>query len=155
MGLAVLGTVNDLADLVDEREIDQVIVAEGGERMARKVLDACLYNNARLRIVPELGTVLAGGPTTRDIRDLEITDLLPRPAVSTELDAVAALVRGSRVLVTGAGGSIGSEIVSQVLEFEARRDRRPRPRRDPSLRGQPGMDPEDRAETHRGSVRHP
>ncbi|HEX2369037.1 MAG TPA: nucleoside-diphosphate sugar epimerase/dehydratase [Acidimicrobiia bacterium] len=118
VGLPVLGTINDLAELVDELEVDQVIVAEGGERMARKVLDACLYNSAHLRIVPELGTVLAGGPTTRDIRDLEITDLLPRPAVSTELDAVEALVRGSRVLVTGAGGSIGSEIVSQVLEFE-------------------------------------
>ena len=118
VGLAVLGSVDELAELVDEHEVDQVIVVEGGERMARKVLDACLYNSARLRIVPELGAVLAGGPPTGDIRDLEITDLLPRPAVSTELDAVAALVRGTRVLVTGAGGSIGSEIVRQVLEFE-------------------------------------
>ena len=131
-----------------------MIVAEGGERMARKVLDACLYNNARLRIVPELGTVLAGGPTTRDIRDLEITDLLPRPAVSTELDAVAALVRGSRVLVTGAGGSIGSEIVSQVLVFEPA-EIVALDHDETHLRGQPGVDPQDRPETHRGSVRHP
>jgi FlaA1/EpsC-like NDP-sugar epimerase len=117
-GLPVLGTVDDLADAVDEHEIDQVIVTGVDEGLAGRVLDECLWNSARLRIIPEVGAVLAGHSVSHDIRDLEITDLLPRPAVSTELDAVAQLIRGCRVLVTGAGGSIGSEIVSQVLEFE-------------------------------------
>ncbi len=117
-GLQLLGKLEDLPAIVAQQAVGQVIVVGGGERLAREVLDACLWNNARLRILPDLDTVLHGNQAGRDVRDLEITDLLPRPAVSTDLDAVAELVRGSRVLVTGAGGSIGSEIVRQLITFE-------------------------------------
>ena len=117
-GLPVVGPLNELPELIEHHRIDQVIVSEGGARLARQVLDQCLWVDVALRIMPDIDTVLAGESTSTDPRDLEITDLLPRPTVSTDLDPVAELIRGKQVLVTGAGGSIGSEIVRQLLMFD-------------------------------------
>ena len=78
--------------------------------------------------------IVGGRVTARDIRDLRIEDLLGRQQVETDLDAVRPLLRGQRVLVTGAGGSIGSEIARQVASFEPGLADPARPRRDPSAR---------------------
>jgi FlaA1/EpsC-like NDP-sugar epimerase len=68
--------------------------------------------------LPSIREVVGGRITARDIRDLQIEDLLGRQQVSVDMDAVAAIVRGRRVLVSGAGGSIGSEIARQVVALE-------------------------------------
>ncbi|MGH8949565.1 MAG: polysaccharide biosynthesis protein, partial [Acidimicrobiia bacterium] len=73
--------------------------------------------DVRLRIVPDLDELLTGYDGGPDIRDLEIEDLLLRPSVTTDLEAVESILYGKTVLVTGAGGSIGSEIVNQALRF--------------------------------------
>jgi FlaA1/EpsC-like NDP-sugar epimerase len=77
--------------------------------------------DVRLRIVPGLDEILTGFDGGPDIRDLELEDLLLRPAVTTDLEAVSETLSDKIVLVTGAGGSIGSEIVSQVLRFMPKR----------------------------------
>jgi FlaA1/EpsC-like NDP-sugar epimerase len=116
-GLPILGGIEDVPRLVDELGVHQVIVASGrGAEIARRLVDLCVDVDVRFRIVPLLDEMLAGRGGL-DIRDLELADLLTRPAVSTDLEAVAATVHGKSVLVTGAGGSIGSEIVAQVLAF--------------------------------------
>ncbi|MGH2805638.1 MAG: polysaccharide biosynthesis protein, partial [Actinomycetota bacterium] len=79
---------------------------------------ACEKAGAVMRVLPSMGETMAGRVTARDLRDLRIEDLLGRQQVSTDLDAVARILRGRRILVTGAGGSIGSEIVRQVLAFD-------------------------------------
>jgi FlaA1/EpsC-like NDP-sugar epimerase len=117
-GLPVVGALAELPELIEHHRIDQIVVSEGGARLARQVLDQCLWVDVALRIMPDIDSVLAGESTSTDVRDLEITDLLPRPTVSTDLDPVARLIRGKAVIVTGAGGSIGSEIVRQLLDFE-------------------------------------
>jgi FlaA1/EpsC-like NDP-sugar epimerase len=117
-GLPVLGELNSIASLVTDLEIDQVVVvAEGASALARKLLDLCSGIDVRLRIVPDLDDVMVGNHGGPDIRDLEINDLLLRPPISTDLSSVEAILTGRRVLVTGAGGSIGSEIVTQILQF--------------------------------------
>jgi len=116
-GLPVVGALTSLTDLIEHHRIDQIVVAEGGSRLARQVLDECLWVDVALRIMPDIEDVLGGRSSATDVRDLEITDLLPRPTVSTDLEPVAELVVGKRVMVTGAGGSIGSEIVRQLLAF--------------------------------------
>jgi FlaA1/EpsC-like NDP-sugar epimerase len=117
-GLPVLGHVPDIANLVAELDVDQVIIAtSGGDLLARRLVDLCMTCEVRLRILPDIDTVLQDDSGTGDIRDLELTDLLPRQRVETDLTAVAELVAGHTVLVTGAGGSIGSELVRQLLEF--------------------------------------
>ena len=117
-GLPVLGRMDDIVTLVRTYDVDEVIVAsEGASALARKLVDLCVGVDVRLRIMPGLDDVLNGNGGDPDIRDLELNDLLARPAVSTDLAAVGASLAGKVVLVTGAGGSIGSEIVTQVLKF--------------------------------------
>ncbi len=114
----VLGSLAHLDALIDPYRVDQVVIAADlDEDQMRSIVDACLEVSVRLRIVPDMSDALQETGGVRDIRDLEISDLLPRPAVSTDLGKVEDLLRGKKVLVTGAGGSIGSEIVSQVLSF--------------------------------------
>ncbi len=117
-GLPVLGRMDDIVNLVQTYEVDEVIVAsEGASNLARRLVDLCVDVDVRLRIMPGLDDVLNGNEGDPDIRDLELNDLLARPTVSTDLAAVGASLTGKVVLVTGAGGSIGSEIVTQVLSF--------------------------------------
>ncbi len=117
-GLPILGELDSVASLVTDLGIDQVIVvSEGASALARRLVDLCVDVDVRLRIVPDLDEVMIGRLGGPDIRDLELDDLLLRPPVSTDLESVEAILAGKRVLVTGAGGSIGSEIVAQVLRF--------------------------------------
>ena len=116
--LPIVGELEDIAELVTKYNAQQVIVAsEGASVMARRLVDLCVDIDVRLRTVPDLDELLTGYDGGPDIRDLEIEDLLLRPAVHTDLDAVESILQGKTVMVTGAGGSIGSEIVSQVLSF--------------------------------------
>ncbi|MDP8959190.1 MAG: polysaccharide biosynthesis protein, partial [Actinomycetota bacterium] len=117
-GLPVLGEVDDVPLLVQSMGIDEVIVASPhGSDLARDLVDLCVSVDVRLRILPDLNSVLSPGAALRDVRDLKLDDLLPRPTVSTDLASVSATLQGKRVLITGAGGSIGSEITAQVLRF--------------------------------------
>lgn len=116
-GVPVLGGFSDVPALVDQHRIDEVVIAASvGPRVIRRVVDLCVGVDARLRTLPDLDTFLESGGVG-DVRDLELSDLLPRPTVSTDMGKVAELIEGRRVLVTGAGGSIGSEIVNQVSRF--------------------------------------
>jgi FlaA1/EpsC-like NDP-sugar epimerase len=120
-GLAILGELKDIASLVRRYDVDEVIVAAGGaSSLARQLVDLCVDVDVRLRIVPGLDDVLTGNEGGPDIRDLELDDLLSRPRVTTDLDSVASSLEGKVVMVTGAGGSIGSEIVAQALRFKPR-----------------------------------
>lgn len=117
-GLPILGELDDIASLVEMYEVDEVIVAsERASTLARGLVDLCVDVDVRLRIVPGLDEVLGGKNGGPDIRDLELDDLLVRPAVSTDIRLMSASLRDKVVLVTGAGGSIGSEIVTQALRF--------------------------------------
>jgi FlaA1/EpsC-like NDP-sugar epimerase len=117
-GLPVLGELEDIALLITRYGIHQVIVAsEGANVLARRLVDLCVDVDVRLRIVPDLEELLTGFDGGPDIRDLELDDLLLRPQVTTDLESVEATLNDKTVLVTGAGGSIGSEIVSQILRF--------------------------------------
>lgn len=117
-GLPVIGRLEDVPGIVRVLDVDQVVIAERlSDDDIRSLVDGCMSIDVRLRIIPDLGQVLGSSGSLRDVRDLELTDLLPRETVRTDLRSVAELLAGRRILVTGAGGSIGTEIVRQVLEF--------------------------------------
>lgn len=117
-GLPILGHLGEVADLVREHEINEVVVVGTDPVRTREVVDRCLEVDVRLRILPAAGDVMEDRNGAVDVRDIKVEDLLARPRVATDLEEVAALLKGKRVLVTGAGGSIGGEIVGQVLGFE-------------------------------------
>ncbi|MGF1618488.1 MAG: SDR family NAD(P)-dependent oxidoreductase [Acidimicrobiia bacterium] len=118
-GFPVLGGVEDVPALVSKLDIHQVVIASNdADEIGRRLVDLCIDVEVRLRILPAIDTVLDGHAASRDIRDLELTDLLPRTPVSTDLSEVADFLKNRIVMVTGGGGSIGSEIVQQALGFD-------------------------------------
>ena len=117
--LPTLGGIEAVPGLVEDKGIDEVIVAcEGGPPIVRRLIDLCLAVDVRLRIVPDLDSVLSSGRAVQDVRDLQPDDLLERAAVQTDLEPVAHLLTGLPVMVTGAGGSIGAELVRQIAQFK-------------------------------------
>jgi FlaA1/EpsC-like NDP-sugar epimerase len=118
-GLPVLGGIDEVPELVERFRADELVVAsDDAPGLAKRLIDLCLAIDVRLRIMPDIGAVLNGNGNGHGVRDLEASDLLPRPAVSTDLNQLSSVLSGKRVLVTGAGGSIGSELVRQILRFE-------------------------------------
>jgi FlaA1/EpsC-like NDP-sugar epimerase len=117
-GLPILGRLADIEPVVAKFDIDQVVVAGGSLKTAREVVDRCFDIDVRLRILPSASEIMANHQAPLDVRDIRVEDLLVRSPVATDMSEVAAMIKGKRVLVTGGGGSIGSEIVRQVLDYE-------------------------------------
>ncbi|HEY7755419.1 MAG TPA: nucleoside-diphosphate sugar epimerase/dehydratase [Actinomycetota bacterium] len=119
-GVQVLGTRAMLPSLVQELGVEQVLLAipSATSSVVRDVAALCEEAHVTLRVLPSVREIVGGRITARDIRDLRIEDLLGRQQVETDPAAVRELLEGKRVLITGAGGSIGSEIVRQAMAFE-------------------------------------
>jgi FlaA1/EpsC-like NDP-sugar epimerase len=119
-GVQVMGPIGDIPTLAGRLFVDEVLFAipSASGDVVRRVAVLCEEANLPLRVLPSKRDIVSGRVTARDIRDLRIEDLLGRGEVETDLASVAAMLRGKRVLVTGAGGSIGSEIARQVAAFE-------------------------------------
>jgi len=117
-GVPVLGTRAAIPHLVDQLQATTVLlaIASATDDLVREVAVLCDQAHVTLKVLPSVHEIVDGVVTARDLRDLRIEDLLGRKQVETDLVAVAAMLRGRRVLVTGAGGSIGSEIARQVAD---------------------------------------
>ena len=125
-GIEVLGAVSQAAAEVTLRHIDDVLVQSGTltGRAFRQLLADCTAAGATVKVMPgidELLGVTADDRTHMRLRPVEIKDVLRREPIRLDDSAVAGLVAGRTVLVTGAGGSIGSEICRQVLRFHPQR----------------------------------
>lgn len=119
-GVRVLGTRGDIPDLVAKLGVEQVIFAIPSARgdVVRDVVAACEQADVVLKVLPSVRDIVGGRVSVRDVRELRIDDFLGRQPVETNLEEVRAILSGKRVLITGAGGSIGSEICHQVAGFE-------------------------------------
>jgi FlaA1/EpsC-like NDP-sugar epimerase len=118
-GIPVLGDLPSIPRLVDRLQVSAVLLAipSATDDLVREVATLCERARVLLKVLPSVHETIGGRVTARDLRDLRIEDLLGRKQVETDLEAVAAMLRGRRVLVTGAGGSIGSEIARQVAGY--------------------------------------
>lgn len=120
-GLEVLGGVDDIRLLIAKRGVDEVIVPSGylAGRRFRSLLAECAETGAELKVLPGIDELLSGDrvPSHVQLRPVEIKDLLRREPVQLDDSAIRNLVSGRVVMVTGAGGSIGSEICRQVLRY--------------------------------------
>ena len=122
-GVRVVGTTSDLPVLVAEHRIDHVLV--GLERPSpeelRYIVALCADAHVRVRIIENLADVLVGQVGVRQLRDVRIEDLLGREAVRLDESRVAGFLAGKRVMITGAGGSIGAELARQVARHHPSR----------------------------------
>jgi FlaA1/EpsC-like NDP-sugar epimerase len=116
-GLRVEGTTDELARVLDGAEPDEVIIAipsAPGELRA-KVVTACREREIPVRTLPTVFELLSGGLNLmRQVREVQVEDVLGREAVRLEVDRVGGYLAGEVVLVTGAGGSIGAELCRQI-----------------------------------------
>jgi len=117
MGLKVLGATDEIGRVLDETEPDEVVIAipsAPGELRGR-VVAACRERAIPVRTLPTVFELLRDGVAlTRQLREVQVEDVLGREPVRMELDRVGAYLRDKVVLVTGAGGSIGSELARQI-----------------------------------------
>jgi len=116
-GVPVLGDRYAIPRLATDYKIKQVIIAmpTAPGKTIREIVRICEEAGLQTKIVPGLYELLGGTVTARQLRPVEIHDLLRREPVQTDIAAVQELLRGKRVLVTGAGGSIGGELCRQIL----------------------------------------
>ena len=119
MGVEVCGGIDDLPDVVERTGAHLAVFAmtNAPQDVVRRAVANAELANVALKIVPGISSAMRGGVSLRDLRDVQIEDLLGRKQITTDLERVAAMIRGRSVLITGAGGSIGSEIARQVASF--------------------------------------
>ena len=116
MGVDVHGTLEDLPEVVEATGATRVVLAitHADPSLVRKTANLCGDLGVGLSIVPPSAELLGRQVSLQDVRDIEIADLLGRAQVETDLGVVRDFVAGRRVLITGGGGSIGSELARQV-----------------------------------------
>ena len=122
-GTPVLGPLDDLPRLVEQHEIGEVLIAVPSARgvALRRIVERCTEAGVRHRVLPTLGQLVEGQVTYTQMREVRVDDLLAREPVHLDRAPVDSLVRGKTVLVTGAAGSIGSELCRQLAGHEPER----------------------------------
>jgi FlaA1/EpsC-like NDP-sugar epimerase len=122
-GLKVLGSTKQIAAILDETQPDEVVIAipSAPGTLRAKVVAACREREIRVRTLPTVFELLRGGvQLSRQLREVRVEDVLGRDPIVRELDRVGAYLRDRIVLVTGAGGSIGSELCRQIAQVKPR-----------------------------------
>ena len=118
-GVPVVGRLADLRRALEHRPVDEVIIAipSAGGKIVRLVTDICRLKGIPFRTMPGLFELIGGKVSVNRLREVDITDLLRREPARIQDQLVGATLSGKRVLVTGAGGSIGTEICRQVARW--------------------------------------
>lgn len=122
-GVKVVGNRDKIKEYVISMNIHLIIIAMPAvSRMQRKeIIELCQSTNCEIKILPGIYQLMNGEINVSKLRDVEIEDLLGRESVRTDLDVVMNYVGGKCVLVTGGGGSIGSELCRQISEYKPKR----------------------------------
>ena len=119
VGLPVFGQIDDLMLIAQREGAQEVLIAvpSASGDFVRRVVDLARDAQLRYRIIPGVFEILSGDVSINQIRDVDLEDLLRRPPVKLNTNEIAEYLRRRVILVTGAGGSIGSEIVRQIAAF--------------------------------------
>lgn len=119
-GIPILGTTNDIQKIVSKMDIREILIAIPSARgeTIRKIIEKCRATGVSFKILPGLENLLDGKVSINQIREIDENDLLGREPIELDLPTISQDIRSKRVLVTGAGGSIGSELCRQILRLE-------------------------------------
>ena len=118
-GVPVLGSVGRIMDLAYNDEFDEILIAipSATARQMRRIVEFCDATGLKCRTTPALGELIDGKVSIKTIREISFEDLLVRDEVHLDQEEIARYLRQKRVLVTGAGGSVGSELIRQICRF--------------------------------------
>ncbi|MEK5491317.1 nucleoside-diphosphate sugar epimerase/dehydratase [Paenibacillus sp. FSL R7-0297] len=119
LGLPVLGNRYDLPRLVKEKNIHEIIIAMPSVSRTEisEIINLAKTTGAKLKIIPALNDLIAGKISVKKLRDVSVEDLLGREPIVADMNSILGYVHNKTVLVTGAGGSIGSELCRQISPF--------------------------------------
>jgi len=120
MGVRVLGDRADIGRIVREKGVQEIIVAmpSAGAGLLRNIIRDCNRTRCVVKTVPGIYELLDGKVTVQQLRNIDLEDLLQRDSVELDMTNISAYLSGKRVLVTGAGGSIGSELCRQIAKMK-------------------------------------
>lgn len=122
-GIPVFGPLADLTALTTSLQIEEVLISESKSLSERPkhILDACQAAQVRIKRLPAVADIASGKVSIKDLRDIRYEDLLGRAEVHLDVAGIESYLKDRTVLVTGAGGSIGSELCRQIVRFAPRK----------------------------------
>jgi len=122
-GIPVVGGVDTLKECIARTRAEEILIAVAsatGEQMKR-IVEACQKSKTVFKVLPSIGEIIKGKLSVTSMREIAYKDLLGRPAVHLDQMEIGRYLTGQTVLVTGAGGSIGSELCRQIIKFNPER----------------------------------
>jgi FlaA1/EpsC-like NDP-sugar epimerase len=120
MGIKVFGSRKDIPTIAKEKAIETILIAIPtiDDEDKKQILELCKKTNCKIEIIPGMYEIINGKASLSQIRQIDIEDLLGRKAVELDMEGIASYIHNKTVLVTGGGGSIGSELCRQISKFE-------------------------------------
>lgn len=118
-GVPVIGNIDQLDTLAKEHEVDEMLIAIAcsTRKEMRRIVDACEKTGLTFKTIPGVGELIDGRLTVNSIREVGYEDLMGRKPVSLEMEKIANYLKDKTILMTGAGGSIGSELCRQAARY--------------------------------------
>ena len=118
-GIKVYGNRNDIVSVVKDRNVDEIIIAIASikEDVLKGIIEKCKEAKAQVKIMPGVAEMIDGKFSINKIRDVDVEDLLGRESIKLDYDGISDYIKEKTVLVTGGGGSIGSELCRQISKF--------------------------------------
>lgn len=118
-GVKILGPIEALPEIVKRKSVDEIVITvpSASREQIRRIIDVCNETKVPFKITPSLSDVMGGKVTFDQVRKVEVKDILSREAVKLDLEGISHYISGKRILITGAGGSIGSELCRQLTRF--------------------------------------
>lgn len=122
-GVPIIGRRNDIIQIVNDKDIDEILIAmpSTDDKDRREIISICSETGCKLKTVPGIYELIDGKVTMSQIRDVEIEDLLGRDPIELNIDEIAGYVKNKVIMVTGGGGSIGSELCRQIVRFNPKK----------------------------------
>ncbi|NLD46861.1 MAG: polysaccharide biosynthesis protein [Clostridiaceae bacterium] len=119
-GVPIVGATGDILVIIDKWKIDEVIIAmpSAGNKKVNDIFTECSKTQCKVKILPSVSQLIDESVVMQKIRDVNIEDLLGREPINLDIDEVSSYLKDQVVLVTGGGGSIGSELCRQISEFK-------------------------------------